>query len=183
LGGNTSEIARLLGVSSQLLGQYARGRHKPKPDFYLKWKEVFGEDLLSETIVSKNGPDILGPKPMASLESGSESDLIQVLLNSYEKQLRDKERLIEEKESRLRELEDHKRDWKEQNKELLQLLNSGLQDIKAGQHVSVAYQMFWIDKWAEKEAEGDTHKAKQLAKAFHKAVGDKLKGKKQMSNP
>jgi phage repressor protein C with HTH and peptisase S24 domain len=45
-GGNQSEIARKLGISSQLLGQYIAGRHKPKADFYIKWKTVFGEDLL-----------------------------------------------------------------------------------------------------------------------------------------
>lgn len=51
-GGNKSEIARKLHISSQLLGQYEAGRQKPKPDFYVKWKKTFGEDLQNETFVS-----------------------------------------------------------------------------------------------------------------------------------
>lgn len=53
-GKNAAEVARKLGISSQLLGQYMNGRHKPKPEFYIKWKEVFKEDLMQaiETNVS-----------------------------------------------------------------------------------------------------------------------------------
>lgn len=50
--GNKSQVAKKLGISSQLLGQYEQGRQKPKLEFYKKWKEVFGEDLLKETNVS-----------------------------------------------------------------------------------------------------------------------------------
>lgn len=54
-GKNSAEVARKLGISSQLLGQYLNERHKPKQDFYNKWKEVYGDDLLSlvETNVSR----------------------------------------------------------------------------------------------------------------------------------
>jgi transcriptional regulator with XRE-family HTH domain len=51
-GGNQSEIARALGISSQRLNQYINGRMKPKVEFYDRWKEVFGEDLKGETNVS-----------------------------------------------------------------------------------------------------------------------------------
>lgn len=47
-GKSQSEVARRLGISSQLLGQYISGRHKPKADFYTSWKKVFGDDLLKE---------------------------------------------------------------------------------------------------------------------------------------
>src|SRR4051794_20059933 len=58
LGITKSELGRKLNISSQLLGHYESGKSKPKPDFYLKWKSVFGEDLLSE-VYSK---DLTGKK-------------------------------------------------------------------------------------------------------------------------
>lgn len=53
-GKSKSEVARRLGISSQLLGQYMNGRQKPGADFYIRWKNTFKEDLLSlvETNVS-----------------------------------------------------------------------------------------------------------------------------------
>lgn len=47
-GSNKSEIARKLGISSQLLGQYEKGPKEPKLAFYVKWWENFKEDLLGE---------------------------------------------------------------------------------------------------------------------------------------
>lgn len=47
-GLNKSQAARKLGVSSQLLGQYESGARLPKTNFFLKWKQVFGEDLLKQ---------------------------------------------------------------------------------------------------------------------------------------
>jgi predicted transcriptional regulator len=60
-GKSKSEVARKLGISSQLLGQYMDGRQKPKADFYLKWKSVFGEDLMKyvETNVSEVREDAI----------------------------------------------------------------------------------------------------------------------------
>ncbi len=48
-------MSRRLGISSQLLGQYEKGEKNPKGQFFLKWKQVFGEDLLKliETDVSQ----------------------------------------------------------------------------------------------------------------------------------
>jgi transcriptional regulator with XRE-family HTH domain len=66
-GKSAAEVARKLNISSQLLGQYMNGRHKPKLDFYIKWKEVFNEDLLQvvETNVSHetNAEDNRPPDP------------------------------------------------------------------------------------------------------------------------
>lgn len=64
-GKSKSEVARLLGISSQLLGQYQRGGRKPGGDFFLKWRQVFGEDLLKliETGVSSNGSAATDPLP------------------------------------------------------------------------------------------------------------------------
>jgi transcriptional regulator with XRE-family HTH domain len=52
---NKAQVARQLGISSQLLGQYESGRQQPKTEFILKWKNVFGEDLFKylETNVSR----------------------------------------------------------------------------------------------------------------------------------
>lgn len=47
-GGNKSEIGRKIGISSQLLGQYAKGPKKPGLDFFAKWKMEFKEDLYRE---------------------------------------------------------------------------------------------------------------------------------------
>ncbi|HVZ95414.1 MAG TPA: helix-turn-helix domain-containing protein [Chitinophagaceae bacterium] len=44
---NKAEMARKLGISSQLYGNYEDGTHEPKIEFYKKWKEVFNQDLLS----------------------------------------------------------------------------------------------------------------------------------------
>jgi phage repressor protein C with HTH and peptisase S24 domain len=46
-----TKMAEILEISSQRLGLYRRGQRNPKNDFFLKWKEVFNEDLL-ETNVS-----------------------------------------------------------------------------------------------------------------------------------
>lgn len=47
-----TEMAKKLEISSQLLGQYERGRHQPKQDFYAKWKHLFGWSLENEINVS-----------------------------------------------------------------------------------------------------------------------------------
>ena len=54
--GNKTQVAKKLGISSQLLGQYEQGRQEPKIEFFEKWKNVFGEDLRAiqkQTNVSK----------------------------------------------------------------------------------------------------------------------------------
>ncbi|MES2620199.1 MAG: S24 family peptidase [Bacteroidota bacterium] len=55
---NKSQAAERLEISSQLLGQYESGKRIPKTQFFLKWKEVFGDDLLEllEANVSINEP-------------------------------------------------------------------------------------------------------------------------------
>lgn len=74
-GKTKAAVARPLHISAQLLGQYMSGRQKPKAVFYLKWKKVYGEDLIkmTETNVSReNGladmPEIKDPLPLVSVE-------------------------------------------------------------------------------------------------------------------
>lgn len=44
--GNQRQVAAKIGISSQLLGHYESGRHAPKMDFFKRWKNTFGEDLM-----------------------------------------------------------------------------------------------------------------------------------------
>jgi transcriptional regulator with XRE-family HTH domain len=46
-----SEIARQLEISSQLYGQYEDDKRSPGGDFFIRWKQKFGQDL-TEAIVS-----------------------------------------------------------------------------------------------------------------------------------
>jgi transcriptional regulator with XRE-family HTH domain len=58
-GGNKSLIAKKLGISRQLLGQYLQGRHNPKIDFWIKWKRAFNEDplkLVGDFVMIKHHP-------------------------------------------------------------------------------------------------------------------------------
>lgn len=57
--GNQSQVAKKIGISSQLLGQYENGRQEPKIGFFEKWLTVFNEDIravqkrsIAETNVS-----------------------------------------------------------------------------------------------------------------------------------
>lgn len=43
--GTQVDVAKKIGIKSQLLGQYENGKRNPKVNFYNKWKDVFGEDL------------------------------------------------------------------------------------------------------------------------------------------
>jgi hypothetical protein len=46
--GGGAELGRLLGgLTGQAIGQYARGEGMPSLTFAIKWKEVFGENLIS----------------------------------------------------------------------------------------------------------------------------------------
>jgi transcriptional regulator with XRE-family HTH domain len=52
-----------MGISSQLLGQYESGKRIPKTQFFLKWKSVFGDDLLKEIEANASavGKTLQGP--------------------------------------------------------------------------------------------------------------------------
>lgn len=54
-GFNKSEMARQLGIASQLYGQYERGEVAPKTDFRKKFEEKFGVSLIDiEDKISNN---------------------------------------------------------------------------------------------------------------------------------
>lgn len=54
-----AELARVLEISSQLLGQYEKGLRKPKLDFYKKFKDKFGVDLLT---IETNASQVINEK-------------------------------------------------------------------------------------------------------------------------
>lgn len=47
--GSQTDVAKELGIRSQLLGQYENGKRNPKHAFYKKWKELYNEDLEAMT--------------------------------------------------------------------------------------------------------------------------------------
>lgn len=86
---NKSQMARQLDVSSQLYGQYEKGEKKPGSDFFVTWKQVFGEDLTSriETKVSNNG-SVVSNKPQHGDNSQKQGlDLIKEVNRIREQQL------------------------------------------------------------------------------------------------
>lgn len=98
--------------------------------------------------------------------------------------------LLAEKEARRQEAEARLKKEEDRYDKLFIVLETNLKelyertlDILSAQHVGAAYQMFWIDRWAEKEAAGDNKKTEQLVKAYRKEVADKLMGKKEKSIP
>jgi len=88
--GNKSEVAKMLGIKSQLLGQYEKGSRNPKLGFYKKWKEVFNEDLesmLDEPNVShetKNGTSIHKPSDNKQLSMGVKETFYRDLIENNE---------------------------------------------------------------------------------------------------
>lgn len=146
-GGNKSEIARQLGVSSQLLGQYERGRHKPKPEFYIKWKEVFGEDLLSKTNVSKEANEIVVD---ASL-------FVQMAADANE--------------ARIKELKEHNLFLQR----LLEANLGKLDRIEQLSAVSLAQLKGALKYQAEKEAKGDKKQQEKIESHVSKLAGEALK--------
>lgn len=74
---NRSQIATILGISSQLYGQYEDGKRMPKMPFFVKWKEKFNQDLI-EANVSQETKDITHPETFAgqSLNNLTESNKV-----------------------------------------------------------------------------------------------------------
>lgn len=144
-------------------------------------EKVIEAYLRGETYMDKN--------PTSSTEHSSLPGTMTIKVEgNTEKTLF--EALLSEKEARRQEAEARLKKEEDRYDKLFILLESNLKelydrtlDIITAQHVGAAYQMFWIDRWAEKEAGGDKEKAERLVKAYRTAVVDKLKGKKEKSTP
>lgn len=155
-GSNKSEVAAKLGISSQLLGQYMKGRQNPKIHFFNKWKEVFGEDLLrmTETNVSEQAREdrqkLTDPLPMGD---------VNITLKDYIDLL------------------------KYTNERLFATLNSTLGQIHSDQQVALAYQKAWVEYEAERASEGDESKKKKIMYKMSKLVDGKMKDKPSTGSP
>lgn len=126
------------------------------------------------------------------LHSSNISESMQLLNNNSQPSDADitalYKELLAEKEARRQEAEARLKKEEDRYDKLFIILETNLKelydrtiDILGAQHVGAAYQMFWIDRWAEKEAAGDKEKAEQLAEAYRTQVADKLGGKKSKS--
>lgn len=95
-GLNTSQAAKKLGISSQLLGMYERGERTPKGQFYQKWQEVFNEDILKQ-IETKTETKVSHKAFMPeNKKSGStEPDVRDKLINRLEKEVERLEKMLE----------------------------------------------------------------------------------------
>lgn len=90
-GSNKSEIARKIGVSSQLLGQYEKGQKEPKMGFFARWKKEFGEDLYREveTKVYNISGDRRGIDAVIAIENDKDpsvKEIMLVQLKTFERQ-------------------------------------------------------------------------------------------------
>lgn len=165
-GGNKSEMARLLGISSQLLGQYANGRHKPKPDFYVKWKEVFGEDFLNETNVSSGNTTKEGYAQPGTQKVTIDVDiLLNIVKDANARILQKEEERRKETEARLLVAE------KEKDK-LLDLLGISLNKIEKYGASTLAQVEAHIHHEAFREANGDSKVEKRILEEVNKKAGD-----------
>lgn len=143
LGGNQSEVARQVGISSQLLGKYLNGS-EPGISFAIAWKNAFDESLLSdytETIVSRE--TVRGNHPHTE-------KLIQVLEN----------RIVEEK----RILEKH-------NDFLQDMMRSNLAGLKANQNLGAGILVELLQRDVDREVKGNPEKRKRILDEIVRRIG------------
>jgi transcriptional regulator with XRE-family HTH domain len=84
-GNNKSDIARKLGVSPTVIGQYIKGRQKPKADFFDKWQAVYNEDIkqmFTTNVPRETSQDGTAHKIKKPDESGHTEKYIAVLEKS-----------------------------------------------------------------------------------------------------
>lgn len=186
--GYTQEsMADALNISGRMYQRYEEGKFpKYKTDKIKNLDKLLGTnlyELIYDTTfppLSKSADD---EEAHISAKGQSDLNMMQEFINSQNALLAEKEARRQEAEARLKKEEDR-------YDKLFIILETNLKelyertlDILSAQHVGAAYQMFWIDRWAEKEAAGDNKKTEQLVKAYRKEVADKLRGKKEKSIP
>jgi transcriptional regulator with XRE-family HTH domain len=159
--GKKSEVARQLGISSQLLGQYISGKHKPKADFYLKWKEVFKEDLLKQ--LERNVSHETKPNSMDNIIN----DALARALDNIGTSNLILARLLEESQKEI--------------KNCVTTNTVHLTEVKADLKVVAAMQNAYHEYWAEHvPPKGQT--PKQVMSEIHSKAFASLENKKKGSN-
>lgn len=112
--GNKAQVAKKLGISPQKLGQYEKGRQKPKLEFYKKWKEAFGEDLVMETnvsILTENNTPVDKASDNKLITPDANEILRQIIEGKGQYMLINRELILEK--YRLRSVEDIEEEKKE----------------------------------------------------------------------
>lgn len=140
-----------------------------------------------ENVPRESIPDFTQKKPTnqtVTLDTNSLLGILKASLKEYADQV------IAEKEARRIDAERNKDQWIEAYNGLMQQFGSSLRqvlqnqdNIQEGIKVTAAYQMFWLDKWAEKETGGDPEETEKLAKSYRIKVAEKLGGKIPVGNP
>lgn len=113
-------------------------------------------------------------------EGASEIALFNAFLEERDRVMEERNRIIEkvetEKQARIDELNKHKDD-------LLQIINSTLNQIHDDSRAALAYQKAWVKYEAEKVAKGNKQTEDQLRYKMSKLVDDELQGGESFDNP
>lgn len=150
-GKNKSEVARRLGISSQLLGQYMNGRHEPKLSFYEAWAREFGEDL--KPAAERNVSHETTEQPKAGeVISFSKTELLQLFKTIADET--DTKIAAERKKTEEARKETEKI-LKENNAYLQDLVKSNLAEIEKWSFATLVNLQSHVYYLADKEAEGE----------------------------
>lgn len=187
-----TEFGALFGASKAMIVSYESGKANPDDLMLNRLAERLGltkseierktlseKDLKAEKIeLLESAIKQAHQKPRKMLmraEGSSEIAYLETLIKRFQESVEDKERIIEEKEARLRELQEHKQDWKDQNKELMNLMKAQLNTLAGS--VSLAHKEILTEikasmRWeARRLAGGDKKKEKEILAELGTIVG------------
>jgi transcriptional regulator with XRE-family HTH domain len=150
-GKSKSDVARKLNISSQLLGQYMAGGRKPGGEFYLKWRQVFGEDLLQ--LIE---PKVSHETPSSAFAIVAEGPVDEEYLRKYVK-------LLEEQLSF----------YKDKVQLSLADISNKVTIARAEIRAATEYQVM-------KDAKNNDHKRKELMGVIDMLIGENLQVAGQM---
>lgn len=161
-GKSISEVARRLGISSQLLGQYMKGRHEPKLSFYEAWAREFGEDITS--LAERNVSHETSTEENVQGEENLSGLLVQ-LMKMQNRLLETQNKILEE----TKDLVSSKIVVIEQS---LNTISSRQDEIIKPVRTGIAYQKLWVETYAEDSSKGDPSKKKAIQLRMGKRVLD-----------
>lgn len=191
-GTTQPEFGALFGATKAMIVSYESGKAKPDDLMLVRLAERLGltkseieKKELTEKDIKAEKVELLEtaimqarkkPKNKAIMTEGStEIIYLESLVKGFQESINDKERIIEEKEARLRELQEHKQDWKDQNKELMNLMKAQLNTLAGS--VSLAHKEILTEikasmRWeARRLAGGDKKKEKEILAELGTIVG------------
>lgn len=186
-------VSRLLRYKTLSYISDVIGGSKPITDLLLD--RMVENSINKEWIETGKGKMLLEPQPGGIVITDNKVILIELktasgktlhvkpegaseiaLLNAF---LEERDRVIdtlnEEKQARIDELNKHKDD-------LLQIINSTLNQIHDDSRAALAYQKAWVKYEAEKVAKGNKQTEDQLRYKMSKLVDDELQGGESFDN-